>query len=116
MKNVEFYETVKELLAGNDEIVAYCDKELEKEANRKAKDAERRAAKAAEDAPLYDALRNALSSEPQFASELAEQIGVSTSKASAMLRKVADDWGIVKGIAKNGKSKAMTYAVGVVAD
>lgn len=117
MKNVEFFETVKALLADNEEIVSFCDKELEKDAARKARAAERRAKKAEEEAPLYEALHSVLTSEPQIASVLAEAIGVSTSKVSAMLRNAkAADWGIVKGEAKNGKSKCKTYAIEVVAD
>ena len=87
---------MKETFVGfpnSDETVAaieYCEKRLAELEKDKARNDKRRAEKAAENAPLFEALEEILSAEPLTAADAANQIGVSVQKASSLLRALVD--------------------------
>ena len=95
-------------------IIEYCEKELTALEKDKARNAKRRAEKAAENAPLFETLEAMLSDKGITASEAATQIGVSVQKASSLLRALADEGKAnvedVK-IPKKGSCKAYTKAI-----
>ena len=61
--------------------IAKMDETNEKRKNKPSKTAEA-------NAPIIEALTNALTSDPQTASDLAVAIGISTQKASSLLRQI----------------------------
>ena len=71
-------------------VLDYCEKELASLEKDKARNDKRRAEKAAENAPLFEALEEILSAEPLTAADAANQIGVSVQKASSLLRALVD--------------------------
>ena len=72
----------------NAEITEYASAELIKmdEANEKRKNKPSKTA--VENAPIIEALTNALTSDPQTAADLASVVGISTQKASSLLRQI----------------------------
>ena len=101
----------------SDETVAaieYCEKRLAELEKDKARNDKRRAEKAAENAPLFEALEAMLSDKGITASEAAVELGVSVQKASSLLRALADAGKAnvedVK-IPKKGTCKSYTKAI-----
>lgn len=118
MTNRDFYTNI--ITAGiNDEITEFAQAAL---AKLDATNAKRRAAsskKAAENQPLIDTIVNEhLGDEPRTATDIGELMGVSTQKASALLRAA-----VAQGLAtsqdvkipKKGKQKGYTLGVDSVA-
>lgn len=111
---------IKETFVGfpnSDEAVAaieYCEKRLAELEKDKARNDKRRAEKAAENAPLFEALEAMLSDKGITASEAAVELGVSVQKASSLLRALADAGKAnvedVK-IPKKGTCKSYTKAI-----
>ena len=111
---------MKETFVGfpsSDETVAaieYCEKRLAELEKDKARNDKRRAEKAAENAPLFEALEAMLSDKGITASEAAVELGVSVQKASSLLRALADAGKAnvedVK-IPKKGTCKSYTKAI-----
>lgn len=120
MARKETLEFIKETLVGlpnSDETVAaieFCEKELAALEKDKARNAKRRAEKAAENAPLFEALEGILSDKGITASEAAVEIGVSVQKASSLLRALVEDGKAnvedIK-IPKKGTCKSYTKAI-----
>lgn len=120
MTRKETLEFIKETFAalpeseGSVMVLDYCEKELAALEKDKARNAKRRAEKAAENAPLFEALEGILSDKGITASEAATQIGVSVQKASSLLRALADAGKAnvedVK-IPKKGTCKSYTKAI-----
>lgn len=75
----------------NADLAKWAVKELEKVDARNAKRAEQNSKKAAENLPLKRELFGLLTSEPATAATLGAATGVSTSKASSMLRQMVED-------------------------
>ena len=92
MTNREMYEAI---INGTitDEVVEKATEELKKLDERNAKRVERNAEKAKENKPIMDALFALLTGEPTTTAVLAEAVGISTPKASPLLRKMVEDEG-----------------------
>lgn len=88
-------------------MIAQMDHELEARKNRPSK-------KAVENAPLIERIVNEiLGEEAKTASEVAEVLGVSTQKASALLRAAVKDNGVTKVDLKiKGKGTVKGYLIG----
>ena len=72
---------------------------------------------AIENAPVIEALTNALTSDPQTASDLAAQVGISTQKASSLLRQiVASGVAVSTDIKVPKKGTCKGYALAPVAE
>lgn len=120
MAKKEILEFIKETFAALPEseegvkVLEYCEKELASLEKDKARNAERRAKKAEENAPLFEALEEILSAEPLTAADAASKIGVSVQKASHLLRALVDAGKAnvqdIK-IPKKGSCKAYTKAI-----
>ena len=87
MTNREFFTAVSNGTI-NDEIIAHAtaaiaklDNALEARKNKPNK-------KAIENAPVLEALTNALTADPQTAADLGAAVGISTQKASSLLRQL----------------------------
>ena len=92
------------------EALAKLDKALEQRKNKTSpKDAE----KAQADAELREQILGVLTADLQIAADIAPQVGVSTSKCAAQLRKLVADGSVVKGevnVPKKGKTQAYALA------
>lgn len=94
MTNREFYNAVIALENAPDELVKFATAAVEKldksNAAKSAKAAEAKAAKAEAEKPMYDAveamINEATKEAPVFASTVAEKLGISTSKATVILK------------------------------
>ena len=71
-----------------DEVIAHATESLEKLDVRNAKRAERQTKTQIANEPIIKAIADLLTSEPMRASEIAEACGISTQKASALVKKV----------------------------
>lgn len=100
MTNREFFEAIVSNTSLSAEMHEHAEKEIARidAANEKA--AAKRAEKAAEDQPLFDALTAALTSEFQTASDLMGVVEKSVQKTSSLLRKL-----VKMGIAVDGDVK-----------
>lgn len=87
MTNREFYTAIANGSI-NDEVIAHATASLEKmdAANEARKNKPSKTA--IENAPVIAALTNALTSDPQTAADLAATVGISTQKASSLLRQI----------------------------
>ena len=87
MTNREFFNAV---IANEitDEVIAHATESLEKLDVRNAKRAERQTKTQIANEPIIKAIADLLTSEPMRASEIAEACGISTQKASALVKKV----------------------------
>ena len=72
----------------NSKLASFAVSELEKLDARNAKRASTPSKTQKENAPLIEKIATLLTSEPKLASELASEMGVSTQKASALVKKV----------------------------
>ena len=99
MTNREFYTNIANSTITEAEI-AHAASALEKmdEANEKRKN--KPSKKATENAPILESITNALTTEPQVAADIAAAVGVSTQKASALLRQL-----IAAGVAVQSEVK-----------
>ena len=90
--------------------ITKLDKALEQRKNKTSpKDAE----KAKADAELREQILGVLTADLQIAADIAPQVGVSTSKCAAQLRKLVADCLVVKGevnVPKKGKTQAYALA------
>lgn len=87
MTNREFFNAV---IANEitDEVIAHATESLTKLDVRNAKRAERQTKTQIANEPIIKAIADLLTSEPMRASEIAEACGISTQKASALVKKV----------------------------
>ena len=87
MTNREFFNAV---IANEitDEVIAHATESLEKLDVRNAKRAERQTKTQIANEPIIKAIADLLTSEPMRASEIAEACGISTQKASALVKKI----------------------------
>ena len=92
MTNREFYNAViNNQMDGteiSDEMVAFAKEAIEKLDARNAKRANTLSKTQKENAPLIEKIATLLTSEPKLASTLATEMGISTQKASALVKKV----------------------------
>lgn len=71
-----------------DEIKEYAQSQLEKMDFANEKRRNKLSKKAEANLPIIEAIEKMLTSEPQTATVIGEQVGISTQKASSLLRKV----------------------------
>ena len=102
----------------SDELTAYAAEQIVKldmrNAARKAKQSSKPSKTAIENEPIKAAIMDFLNTqtEPMIAADIAENVGITTAKASSMLRQLADAGKVIKSevkIPKKGKVKG--YAV-----
>jgi len=97
----------------NAEVTEWAEAEKERMDKANKRNAEKRAEKAKENEGIKKAIFDFLGEEPKTATEVAEEVGISTQKASAMLRQIVEageaEVTEVK-IPKKGKRKAYTRA------
>lgn len=72
----------------NEEMKEFAQKEIETLNRRNSKRAERPSARALANEPIKAEIAKVLTEEPQTASVIAEKVGISTQKASALLRQM----------------------------
>ena len=87
MTNREFFEKVIATVS-DEELVAKATEEISKLDARNAKRKGEESKKAKENAPIKEAISKVLTEEPKLASEIATEVGISTQKASALLRQM----------------------------
>lgn len=114
MTNREFYTAVVNANI-SDEITAHASAAIEKLDNALEARKNKPSKKMTENAPILEALTNALTTEPKVAADLAAEVGITTQKASALLRQL-----VAVGVAaqsevkipKRGTVKAYALATG----
>ena len=90
MTKRDFYVSVangtvnEEVMAKANELIEKMDVENEKRKNRVSK-------KALENEPVKEAICGVLGNEPKTATVIGEEVGISTQKASALLRQLVND-------------------------
>ena len=94
----------------NEELKAYATEAIEKLDARNAKRAERGSKKAEENKPIKEAILKVLTSEPKTASEIGVEVGISTQKASALLRQIEGLAVTDVKVPKKGKCKGYALA------
>ena len=111
MTNREFYTAVS-TNAITEDVIAHAVTALEKldAANEARKN--KPSKKATENAPILEALTNALTIEPKVAADLAAEVGITTQKASALLRQLAlDGVAVATDVKVPKKGKVKGYAL-----
>lgn len=94
MTRREFFEAIKQAEGLDVELKLFAEKEIEKMDARNAKRKGSPSKKAVENAPIKEAIvellnhYKELTGEPLPASEVGEKVGISTAKASALLRQI----------------------------
>lgn len=110
MTKREFYIAITEAEVA-EEIKEFALKEIEKLDADNARNAAKRAEKAKENEPYFEKILELVSETPIVASEVAAELGVTTSKASSLLRTLVSDERIAKhpDPIKSGKTKVIGY-------
>lgn len=83
-------EMLTAVVEGNitEEVIAKATEEISKLDARNAKRKGEESKKAKENAPIKEAISKVLTDEPKLASAIAEEVGITTQKASALLRQM----------------------------
>ena len=109
MTNREFYTAVMNGTI-NEEVIAHASEAIVKLDERNAKRASKPSKVALANEPIKAKILEVLSTEPKVASEIAELVGISTQKASALLRQIEGlEISEVK-VPKRGKMKGYALA------
>lgn len=108
MTKREFLNAVIEQVA-DAELKLYAEKELTKMDERNAKRSHTPSKTAIANEPIKAQIKSILTDEPHTASEIANTVGISTQKASALLRQI--DGLNVTEIKVKGKGKVKGYAL-----
>lgn len=105
-------EMFEAIVNGNitDEVVTMAQNEIVKMDERNAKRKNRPSKNALANEPIKAHILEVLTDAPMVASEVAEKVGISTQKASALLRQI--DGLIVTEVKVKGKGKVKGYALG----
>ena len=117
MTNREFFTAITNAENLSAELVEFATNAIAKmdETNEKRKNKPSKTA--IENAPIIEALTGALTSDPQTASDLAAVVGISTQKASSLLRQiVASGVAVSTDIKVPKKGTCKGYALAPVAD
>ena len=86
MTKKDYFNMIKDAMADNAEIVAFCEKEIAALDHKAVKAKERAAKKAAEGDDLKDAVYAALGNELLTAAELVENLGIDTTVGKVQYR------------------------------
>lgn len=114
MTNREFYTAIANGTI-NEEIVAHATSAIEKmdAANEARKN--KPSKKATENAPIIESILGVLTTEPMTAATVAEAVGISTQKASALLRQIVTNGDAVASEVKvPNKGTCKAYALATV--
>ena len=107
MTKREFFEAVIEKVE-DAELKLFAEKEIEKMNERNAKRKNTPSKTAIANEPIKAQIVEALGKEPKTASEIAELVGITTQKASALLRQI--EGLTVTEVKVKGKGKVKGYA------
>ena len=114
MTNREFYTNIANGTI-NEDVIAHATASLEKmdAANEARKN--KPSKKATENAPILEAITNVLTDTPVVAADIATAVGISTQKASALLRQlVANGTAVVTEVKVPKKGNVKAYALATV--
>lgn len=109
MTNREFYTAIVNGTI-NEDIIAHTSDAIAKLDERNAKRASKPSKKSLENEPIKAKILEVLSTEPKVASEIAELVGISTQKASALLRQIEGLEVSEVKVPKKGKMKGYALA------
>ena len=109
MTQREFYNAVITSVE-NEELVTFATEQIEKLDIRNAKRKGAESKKAKENAPIKEAILGVLTHEPMTASDVASAVGISTQKASALLRQIEGLSVSEIKVPKKGKCKGYALA------
>ena len=93
-----------------EEVMAFATEQIEKLDIRNAKRKGAESKKAKENAPIKEAILGVLTHEPMTASDVASAVGISTQKASALLRQIEGLSVSDIKVPKKGKCKGYALA------
>jgi predicted Rossmann fold nucleotide-binding protein DprA/Smf involved in DNA uptake len=97
----------------NEEVMAWAVAEIEKMNHANELRRNKVSKKAQENAPIVEAIVASLTDEPQTATVIGEKVGISTQKASALLRQIVEAGNATKVDVKiKGKGTQKGYLVG----
>lgn len=114
MTNRDFYTAVVNANI-SDEITAHASAAIEKMDAALEARKNKPSKKATENAPILEALTNALTTEPKVAADLAAEVGITTQKASALLRQLTlDGVAVATDVKVPKKGKVKGYALAPV--
>ncbi len=108
MTKREFFEAVMALENVDAELVLFAENEINKMNERNAKRKSTPSKTAIANEPIKAQIVEVLTETPQSASEIAEKVGISTQKCSALLRQIENL--TVTEIKVKGKGKVKGYA------
>lgn len=108
MTKREFFEAVMALENVDSELVLFAENEINKMNERNAKRKSTPSKTAIANEPIKAQIVEVLTETPQSASEIAEKVGISTQKCSALLRQIENL--TVTEIKVKGKGKVKGYA------
>ena len=109
MTNRDFYNAVINANI-NEEMSSFATEAIAKLDERNAKRASKPSKKSLENEPIKAKILEVLSTEPKVASEVAELVGISTQKASALLRQIEGLEVSEVKVPKRGKMKGYALA------
>ena len=109
MTKREFFEAVMALENVDAELVLFAENEINKMNERNAKRKSTPSKTAIANEPIKAQIVEVLTETPQSASEIAEKVGISTQKCSALLRQI--DGLIITEVKVKGKGKVKGYAL-----
>ena len=113
MTKKDYFNLIKDAMADNADVVAFCEKEIAAIDNKAVKAKERAAKKAAEGDALKDAVQAALTDEPMTAAEIVEKSGGEATvgkvqyRANALVKDGAAAKGEVVVEDENGKARKL---------
>jgi len=97
----------------NEEVAAWARDEIAKMDRANEVRRNKMSKKAKENLPIIEAIKGVLTDEPQTATMIGEKVGISTQKASALLRQIVDAGNATKVNVKiKGKGTQKGYLVG----
>lgn len=97
----------------NEEVIEWAKGQIEKMDHANELRRNKQSKKALENAPIIEAIVKELSDEPQTATVIGEKVGISTQKASALLRQIVEAGNASKVDVKiKGKGTQKGYLVG----
>ena len=114
MTNREFYTTIANGTI-NEDVIAHATSAIEKmdAANEARKN--KPSKKATENAPIIESILGVLTTEPQTAAVIGEAVGISTQKASALLRQiVANGDAVASEVKVPNRGTCKAYALATV--
>jgi len=109
MTNREFYTAIVNGTI-NEDVIAHASSAIEKLDERNAKRASKPSKRSIENESVKAKILEVLTSEPKVASEVASLVGISTQKASALLRQIEGLEVSEVKVPKKGKQKGYALA------